>query len=280
MVTRRDFLKKAGIAAAATAFLPSIQFKPGDKKTGLILYTVRQEMTKDPVGTLKAVAETGYNWIEAADYSNGLFYGMKPADFKKAVQDNGMEFISSHNAINESNADKMIADCKEAGLKYLILPSFSGEFGFNIDDFKKAADFMNKAGEKCKNGGLRFGYHNHFKEFKKVHGQVIYDILVKNTDPSLVTFEIDLCWITKGGQNPVNYFKKFPGRFEIWHVKDLSKDKNDATLGEGTINFKPIFAAAKSSGMKYFFVEQDKCKTHTELESAKISRLYLINKIL
>jgi sugar phosphate isomerase/epimerase len=280
MVTRRDFLRKAGIAAAATAILPAVNFKPGDKKTGLILYTVRQEMATNPVGTLKAVADLGYNWIEAADYRNGLFYGMKPAEFKKAVESTGMEFLSSHNGINASNADKMIADAKEAGLKYLILPSLPGEWGKSLDGYKQAADFFNKVGEKCKQSGIKFGFHNHYHEFPVKDGQVPYDVLLKNTDPSLAFFELDLCWMTHAGKNPVDYIARYPGRFEIWHVKDLSKDKEDATLGEGTIDFKPIFAVAKQSGMKYWFIEQDNCKTHTPLESAKISRTYMIDKVL
>jgi sugar phosphate isomerase/epimerase len=288
MVTRRDFLRKAGIAATATAFLPALDMctavkktgKTAVKETGLILYTVRNEMTKDPDGTLKAVADMGYNWIEAADYSNGLFYKIKPAEFRKKVEGLGMKFLSSHNGINASNADKMIADASEAGLKYLVLPSLPGQWGKSLDGYKQAADFFNVAGEKCKKAGIRFGFHNHWAEFNKIDNQIPYDILLKNSDPNLVYFEIDLAWIIKGGQNPVEYFKKYPGRFEVWHIKDLSSSKEDATLGEGTIDFKPLFAEAKQAGMKYWFIEQDSCKTHTPLESAKISRQFLIDKIL
>jgi sugar phosphate isomerase/epimerase len=279
MITRRDFLRKAGIAAAATAFLPSVDFKPGDKKTGLILYTVRQEMTKDPVGTLKAIANMGYNWIEGT-YSNGLFYNLKPAEFRKVVEDNGMELLSSHFAINDSNSDKMIADAIEAGLKFLILPSLPAEWRKSLDGYKQAANFFNKVGEKCNKAGMKFGFHNHTHEFSITNGQIPFDILIKNTDPSLAFFEIDLCWITAGGKNPLDYFNRYPGRFEIWHVKDMTKDKNDATMGEGIMDYKTIFAAAKQSGMKYWFIEQDNCKTHTPLESARISRLYMINRIL
>jgi sugar phosphate isomerase/epimerase len=281
MVTRRDFLMKAGMAAAATAMFPSMGFKPANKKTGLILYTVRQDMDKDVNGTLKAVAEIGYNWVEAANYSNGLFYKLKPVEFRKKVEGLGMKFLSSHNGgMNTSNIDKMVGEASEAGLKYLILPSLPGDWGKSLDGYKQAADFFNIAGKKCKKAGIKFGYHNHWTEFKTIDNQIPYDILLKNTDPSLVTFEMDLCWLTAGGQNPLDYFAKYPGRFELWHIKDLSTDKKDATLGEGTIDFKPIFAAAKKSGMKYFFVEQDNCKTHTPLESAKVSRDFLLKNIL
>ena len=279
MVTRRDFLKKAGIATAATAFLPSMDFKAAKIKTGLILYTVRNEMTKDPDGTLKAVAEMGYNWVEAANYSNGLFYNTKPAEFRKKVEGLGMKFLSTHSGVNASNIDKAVADAAEAGLKYLVLPSLPGAWGKSLDGYKEAADFFNLAGEKCKKAGMKFGFHNHYVEFKPIDNQIPYDILVKNTNPKLVFFELDLCWITAGGQSAVDYINKYPGRYELFHMKDMSADKRDATMGEGTIDFSPIFALTKKAGMKYSFVEQDNCKTHTPLESAKISRSFLINKM-
>jgi len=281
MVTRRDFLKKAGLAAAATTFLPPMEFRPAVKKTGLILYTVRNDMGKNIDGTLNAVAGMGYNWIEAADYSNGLFYGLKPAIFRKKVKNFGLHFISSHNGgLNMSNIDKVISDASEAGLKYLVLPSLPDEWGKSVDGYKQAADFFNIAGAKCRKAGMKFGFHNHTSEFKPFENQIPYDILLKNTDHKLVTFELDLCWITVAGESAVDYINKFPGRFELWHVKDMSPDKQDATIGEGTIDFKPIFALAKKSGLKYWFIEQDECKTHPELESAKISRDYLLKNIL
>lgn len=279
MVSRRDFLKKAGIAAAATAFLPSMDFKTSDIKTGLILYTVRNEMMKDPDGTLKAVAEMGYNWVEAANYSNGSFYNQKPADFRKKVESYGLKFFSSHSGVNAANIDKAVADAAEAGLKYLVLPSLPGAWGKSLDGYKEAADFFNLAGEKCKKAGMKFSFHNHWTEFKKIDDHIPYDLLVTRTDPKLVTFELDLCWITAGDQSAVEYINKYPGRYELFHMKDMSADKKDATMGEGTIDFKPIFALTKKAGMKYFFVEQDNCKTHTPLESAKISRDYLLNNL-
>lgn len=281
MVTRRSFIKKAGLAAAAAALLPSAKFKHPVKKTGLILYTVRTDMAKDINGTLEAVAELGFQWIEAADYSKGLFYGMKPAIFRRKVESFGLHLISSHNGdLNLSNIDKVIADASEAHLKYLILPSLPGDYGKSADGYRKAADFFNVAGEKCRKAGMKFGFHNHTDEFKLIDNQVPYDILLKNTDPHLVMFQLDLCWITASGNSAVEYINKFPGRFELWHVKDMSPEKQDATIGEGTIDFRPIFALAKKSGLRYWFIEQDECKTHTEIESARISLDYMLNNIL
>jgi sugar phosphate isomerase/epimerase len=281
MVTRRDFLIKAGMAAAAVAILPSMGIKSANKKTGLILYTVRQDMDRDIDVTLSAVAGMGYNWIEGAKYSDGLFYKLKPSGFRKKVESFGLKFISSHNEkLNSSNIDRVIGDCSEAGLKYVVLPSLHGDWGKSLDGYKQAADFLNLAGKKCRKAGMKFGFHNHSIEFKPIDNQIPYDILVKNTDPKLVVFELDLCWIIAGEQCAIEYINKFPGRFELWHMKDMSADKKDSTIGEGTIDFGPIYALAKKAGLKYWFVEQDDCLTHTPLESAKISRDFLIRNIL
>jgi len=277
MTTRRDFIKTSGIAFAATALMPSLALKAEERKTGLGLYTVRDGMIKDPDGTLKAVADMGFNWIEAGTDADCLFYKIKPADFRKKIEDHGMSFISSHNTLTPSNTDKMINGLVEGGLKYAVLRSIPEDWVKSIDDYKKTADFFNKTGEKCKKLGMKFCFHNHWTEFVKVEEQVPYNVLLENTDPSLVSFEMDLCWTIEAGVNPVDYFKKYPGRFELIHMKDITADKKVATLGEGTINFKPIFASLKEAGVKYFFVEQDVCVTHTQLESARISRNFLIN---
>jgi len=279
MTTRRNFLKTTGAAFAASALLPSMAFSAAGAKTGLGLYTVRDNMLKDPDATLKAVAEMGYNWIEAGTDANCLFYNIKPAEFRKKIENNGMRFISSHNSFTPENSDRMIAGLAEGGLKYANLRSIPEAWGKTIDDYKKSADFFNKTGEKCKKAGMKFSFHNHWTEFVKVDGQVPYNILLEHTDPSLVTFEMDLCWTTEAGVNPVDYFKKYPGRFELFHMKDITTEKKVATLGEGRIDFKPIFAHLKEAGMKYFFVEQDVCVTHTQLESARISRNFLVNNL-
>jgi len=280
MESRRSFIRKSGLALASAAIIPNMAFGKRNPDTGLILYTVRQEMKRDVVGTLESVSSMGHNWIEAADYSGGLFYGLPPKEFSKLVKGNGMKLLSSHNAINRENSDKMTDDAAAAGLKYLILPSLPGAWSRSLDGFKEAAEFMNYAGALCKSKGIKFGFHNHSVEFREIEGVVPFDILAGQTDPELVVFEIDLCWISAAGKNPVEYFNKYPGRFELWHFKDMTPEKRDATMGEGVINFDPIIAAANVSGMKYHFTEQDNCLTHTPLESARISREFLINKLL
>lgn len=276
---RRNFLRTTATVSAAFALMPAMACSSLERKTGLILYTVRGDMDKDPMGTLDQIAKLGFNWLEAANYSQGKFYDMKPSVFKKAIEERGMQLISSHNGLNAENVDEVIGAAAEAGLKYLVMPSLPGNWRSSPDAYKEAAQFMNEAGLKCKDHGMKLGFHNHHTEFIPMDGIIPYDILVKNTEPGLVTFELDLAWITKGEQNPIDYFKKYPGRFELLHIKDLSTELHDATLGEGTIDFAPIFKEVKLAGMKYFFIEQDSCKTHTPLESIKISRDYLFSTV-
>lgn len=281
MSNRRTFIRRSAIAVAAVPLLSNeilASSKPTGK-TGLALYTIRDAMGKDPASALAAVADTGYNWVEAADHRDGKFYGMKPKEFGKLVTKNGLEPLSSHSGINPDNYERMIDDAAEAGMKYIMLPSLPGDLTSSIDGYQRAADFFNKAGEKCRKAGITFGFHNHQIEFMEINSQIPYDILLKNSDPKLVIFELDLAWITAAGKDPVDYFRKYPGRFEVWHIKDLTPEKQDATLGEGIIDFRPIIAEARTAGMKYWFVEQDHCRTHTPLESIRISRDYYLEKL-
>jgi sugar phosphate isomerase/epimerase len=237
-------------------------------------------MSKDPAASLAAAAAVGYNWVEAANYKEGRFYGLKPKEFGKMVKKSGMVPLSTHSAIRPENEDQMINDTAEAGIKYLMLPSLPDDWSNSIDSYQRTANYFNKVGEKCKKSGLIFGFHNHRIEFKEINGRVPFDVLVENTEPKLVIFELDLAWITAAGKDPLAYFSKYPGRFEVWHMKDLSPEKNDATLGEGIIDFKPILAQAKTAGMKYWFLEQDECRTHTPMESIAISRNYYLKTLL
>lgn len=276
ILSRRDFIKTASAAVAASYLLPCPEYNYGDISTGLALYTLRDDMAKDIDRTLEAVARTGYNWVEAAGYSDGRFYSLKPSDFRNRVEINGLKLISSHCNLTRENIDKVIEDSSEAGISYLVLPSLPPEWRKSADGFREAAGFFNLAGEKCGKAGMRFCFHNHTTEFKKMGGVIPFDLLLNGTDPELVSFELDLCWITAANQNPVVYFINHPGRFELLHLKDMTKGKKDATLGEGVIDFKPIFALTGKAGMKYFFVEQDNFRAHSPLESIKISRDYLL----
>jgi len=282
MTTRRNFVRQSAIVMAALPlFNNELMASSGpSKKTGLALYTIRDAMGTNPAASLAEAAAIGYNWVEAAGYGDRKFYGLKPKEYGKLVKKSGMVPLSTHSAIRPENEDQMIEDSAEAGIKYLFLPSLPEDWSNSTDSYQRTADYFNKVGEKCKKAGLMFGFHNHQIEFKEINGRVPYEILVENTDPGLVTYELDLAWITAAGKDPVAYFQKYPGRFQVWHLKDLSPELEDATLGEGIIDFKPILAQAKTAGMKYWFLEQDNCRSHTPMESIAISRNYYLNTLL
>ncbi len=270
MTTRRSFLKAATVFSAGLIVAPST-FNPPKKLIGLQLYTVRDAMAKDPEGTLARVAKIGYNSVEGATYTGDeKFYGMKPSEFKKVLKDNGLVMPSSHYRLGEDKTngqmkgtmlhdwDKAIEDAKAVGLKYMICAWLSPEERGTLDHYKKVADDLNTAGEKCKKAGIQLCYHNHNFEFEKQDNQYPYDILMA-TDKELVKMEMDIYWVRKAGQDPIALFKKYPGRYPLWHVKDMDKtpQQNFTEVGNGIIDFKEIFKYKDLAGMKYFFVEQD-----------------------
>lgn len=253
-----------------------------DTYGGLALYTLRDDMASDAKTTLQAVADAGYKYIEAAGYDNGKFYGMTPIEFKKTLKEIGLKPISSHQGtVTMENADAMIADVKAAGFKYFVIPvPPMGLFTFQEEGMimgmtggaENLAGILDTLGEKCKKAGLKLLYHNHDFEFKKnENGVVVIDYLLENCNPKFVNFQMDLFWVTKAGADPVAYFKKYPKRFKIWHVKDMNEDGWFAPVGTGSIDFGPIQAQKKLSGMKYYMVEQDKTFTMEPLEAIKVS---------
>lgn len=278
MTTRRDFFKTTAAFAAGSMLFPMISCS-GQKIIGLQLYSLREQIKKDLNGTLDRLAKIGYNSLEAAGYSikNGTFYGKSPKEFASMVDGMGMPLNSSHTTFELDVAEKVIADAAEAGVKYIVYPYLSDKFRQNIDGYKSTAEKFNKLGEIAKKSGIRFVYHNHAFEFKQMEGQTPYDLLVKETDPSLVAFELDLYWIVRSGNDPIEYFKKFPGRFELFHVKDMTKsdDQFFAPVGTGRIDFARIFAEKETAGLKMIFVEQDRYKTYEPFQSVEMSFNYL-----
>ena len=250
---------------------------------GMTLYTVRDDMKKDPKGVLKTVSEIGYKNIEATDYADRKFYGMAPIEFKNYVKSLGLNPLSTHQpTANYDNIDNMIADVKAAGFKYLVIPvPPMGHFKYNAatktlgmdPDLDFVVKFLNTAGKKCQAAGLQLLYHNHDFEFKKdTNGIVPIEYFLTKTDPQYVNFQMDLYWVTKAGADPTAYFEKYPGRFKIWHVKDMDTQGRFAPVGTGTIDFARILAKKDVSGMKYYIVEQDNTFDLKPLEAIKISR--------
>lgn len=291
MTTRRNFLKTSAAATAGSFLYPSIARAAPAKTIGLQLYTLRMEMETDPMGTLRKVAAIGYKEVESAAGSKGHYYGMKPADFRQQLSDMGLALRSSHvltdaqfvpSPFNKmmppdlptltNNLQVLVDNAAQTGQKYLVCAVlFPGERA-TLDDYKRHAQLFNQAGEACRKAGLQFCYHNHDFEFTALDGQLPYDLLLAETDSALVQMELDLYWVTRAGQDPVAYFKKHPGRFPLWHVKDMDNtDKKAFTeVGNGTIDFVRIFKSAATAGMKHYFVEQDE-SNKSPLESITIS---------
>jgi sugar phosphate isomerase/epimerase len=260
MTSRRNFIKGLSTAIAAGLTIPEklFAFPPG-KIIGIQLYTIRELVNKDFEGTLKTLSQIGYNSAEAAGYGERKFYGYEPSYYSKICKDYGILPLSSHSGINLDNADVVIEDTTDAGMSYLVLPSIPEEKRHNLDDYKLLADEFNLIGDKCKQSGLKFGYHNHAFEFTKLDDQVPYNILLERTDPDLCFMQIDFYWMVYGGCNPEDYFNQYPGRFELWHVKDMDKSdkRGSIEIGQGIIDFPELFKQKENSGMKYFFVEQE-----------------------
>lgn len=272
MTTRRDFLTTAALLSAGLLVSPTLLAAPPKRYIGLQLYTVRAAMEKDPAGTLAQLAKIGYNSVEGATYTGSQkFYGMTPAAFAALLKQNGMIMPSSHYRLGEElmngvpapgtmlhNWDQAVDDAAAAGVKYMVCAYLSEAERGNLDHYKYVADQLNKAGERCQKAGLQLCYHNHDFEFAAQNGQLPYNLLLA-TDPKLVKMELDLYWVTKAGHDPLTLFKQHPGRFPLWHVKDMDRTPQRAftEVGNGSIDFKKIFAHAKEAGLQYFFVEQD-----------------------
>jgi sugar phosphate isomerase/epimerase len=283
---RRDFIRKAtmGLAGAAlwTQLPESVFASPSGKPIGLQLYTLRDQLDKDAPGTIKQLAAIGYKDVEI--YS---LYGKTPAEFGRMLKDNGITASSGHYLLPavKSEWPARIEDAKTLGLRYMVIAILPPEERKSVDDYKKLAELFNNAGEATQKAGIQFCYHNHNFEFQKFGDTMPYDYLLKTLDPKLVAFEMDCFWVTHAGQDPVAYFKKYPGRFPLLHIKDM-KDKPAPTqeldakmglfapVGSGSIDWKRIFAAAKVGGMEHYYVEQDYCEI-PPLEAVKMSYQYL-----
>ena len=262
MTTRRSFIKQSGLFSMA-AFADLSFLLKSKAKIGLQLYTLRNEMAKDPKTVLKQVAALGYKEVESFGYTAGKYFGMTPAEFASVLKGYGLAHPSGHYMLTALSGDwnKAIEDAVTAGQQYMVLAYLTDDERKNIDDYKKIAVQMNAAGEACKKAGIQFAYHNHNFEFADMNGQHGYDIFLRETDHDLVKFELDLYWISFAGKDPVEMFKQHPGRFPLWHVKDMDNTSRKffTEVGNGVIDFKSIFAASKTAGMKHFFVEQDTC---------------------
>jgi sugar phosphate isomerase/epimerase len=271
-MNRRRFLETATTVTAATLLTSRLGWAAGDhkiEKVGLQLYTVRDLMKADFDGTIAKVAQIGYKEVEFAGY-----FGRTGQQVRAAVDKNGLSAISTHVQYDELDEKfpSVIETSKTIGMKYIVCPWIPEELRKSPDVWKQAAAKFNHCGEESKKAGIQFAYHNHWFEFLPVNGKLPYDELLKECDANLVKMEMDLCWITAAGGDPLKYFNMYPGRFPLVHVKDLKKlptitaggsqnfgDTVDLTsVGNGVIDWKRIFAQSDKAGIKHYIVEHDK----------------------
>jgi len=279
MTTRRSFLQKVSLASAAAFLSPSLVTTALTEsakvsKIGIGLFTLREQLTADVKATIEQVAKIGYSQVETyygypGKYEVKGFWGLEAKDFNTSLKANGLTSPSGHYNVTEflsSGDDKVLKSHIETaatvGQKYFVIPALPTDIRANgtLDDYRRMASKFNQAAELCQKSGLKLAYHNHNFEFKdQGNGATGYEILLAETDAKLVGFELDIFWAVNAGLNPVDMFKKNPGRYKMFHVKDM--DKADKAVfvevGSGRIDFKRIFAASKLAGVDYIFTEQD-----------------------
>ena len=287
-LNRRSFLQTSALAGSALLLSPSLfgNNKTSKKNIGIQLYSVRDEMKKDPLGTLKKVAEMGYKNVEHANYVNGKFYGYEPKEFRKILDDLGLAMPSGHTVMGGQHYDntkndftdvwkKTVEDAALLGQKYVVSPWLDISLRKNFDDCKRFMEVFNKSGELCKKSGMKFGYHNHDFEFSlRLTSVKVYDIILQNTDPSLVTQQLDIGNMYNGGGRAVELLQQYPGRFELMHVKDEIKGEKEAyestILGTGIIGVSDVLKlAAKSGGTTEYIIEQESYQGKSPLDSIK-----------
>jgi sugar phosphate isomerase/epimerase len=309
---RRQFLRNAALVSLA---FPLLQSCKGEKKEttatvdpatakftldkyGIQLWSVRDDMAKDPKATLKALADFGYNQIESFQGDKGVFWGMKATEYSEYIKSLGMDLYGAHcnpaYAMDLKLRDefkKLADDAASIGMKYLINPYVG--FLKKKDEFKKAAEGFNELGTICKERGLKYGYHNHHYSFQKLEDEFPQDIMMNGTNADLVDFEMDIYWVVTAGQNPIDWLKKYPGRFKMGHIKDRFKQARideitktekanpdfgidgSCVLGTGQINFDEVLKVAKDQGMQYYIVEQERWDNSTPLADAGKDAAYM-----
>ena len=292
MIDRRTFIQQAGTFASAALAFPLSQ--PRRRyKLGLQLFTMRAAMARDVEGTLKRVAAMGYEEVETYgfDAEGSRYYGLAGKAFAQRLRDHKLTTPSGHYDLNrfvsssvddlKRYVDRCIEGAHALGHAYITWPLLD-EGDRTIEKFKVAAERLNIAGGQIKKAGLQLAYHNHDFEFVEQNGQIGYDIILKETDPALVKLQMDLYWIARGSKvTPHEWFRRQPGRFVMWHVKDMHRTSRDYTeVGNGTIDFTRIWPDASLAGMKHFFVEQGGNFTHDPFQSVADSAEYVKRVLL
>lgn len=254
MIDRRAFVTTACGATLASLVGPQGAAHRRLGRIGLQLYTVRHALEKDFEGTIARVAATGYKEVELAGY-----FGRAPRDLRALLDHHGLSAPSAHVSLAPDQWRAALEAAPIVGHRYLVIAWIPPEERRTLDDYKRAAERLTHAAADAHAAGLRLAYHNHDFEFQPLEGQLPYDVLLAGTDPTLVQLEMDLYWTVKGGQDPLAYFARWPGRFPMVHVKDggPAPERRIVDVGSGTIDFRRIFAHADQAGIRHYFVEHD-----------------------
>ncbi len=288
--SRRTFIKTGAMALAGTALLNKSAF-PLQKQKGIVglqLYSVRQDMSKDPLGSLTQLAKMGYEYVEHANYVNRKFYGYGAKEFRKILDDLGLKMISGHTVMGRQHWDETANDFSDSwkytvedagvlGQKYVVSPSMDSSMRKTYDDFKRYMDIFNKCGELCQKQGMKFGYHNHDFEFsERLNDEQLFDIMMKSMDPDLVVIQLDIGNLYNGGAVALDVVNQYPGRFENIHVKDEIKSGSgnqryeSCILGEGIVDCRKVVdLATKIGGTKVYIIEQESYQGKTPMECVK-----------
>lgn len=295
-MTRRDFTKSSTVLLSMS--LLSLKCKAqqmiGKLRSdfGLQLYSVRAAMQEDPVACLSLLSEMGYTHIEHAGYQSRKFYGMAPKEYKKLLDDLGLAQISGHcgtgypydgsttHSMN-NNWKEFCEDAANLHQKYLVLGWIAQEERQSIDDYKRLAEKLNKSGEVAKEFGISMLFHNHDFEFKLLDGQIPYDVLLAETETDKCNFELDFYWYRKAGVSYKEYISNHPGRFPLWHIKDMddTEDQFFTEVGSGVIDWKEVFTYADKAGLEQYYVEQDDFRGMEPLASVEKSYDYLYSLV-
>lgn len=276
MTTRRKFLKQSGLLGSSILLMPQLSCASTTEIAyGVQLYSFRDSMLKDPTKTLEEIAALGFKEIESAGSAKGYYYGLTPSQMGETCKRLGMKLTSGHVRL-DAKFEQTMEDAVASGQEYLICSSMPSN-GQTVDNYKRVAEQFNKAGEACKKLGLKFGYHNHEYEFEAEKGQVLYDVLMDNTQPDLVHMELDLGWVIVAGKDPLAYFSKYPGRFPLWHLKDMDMAEKESTeFGKGGLDIALMLKNKNLSGVEHIYIEQEEYAS-TPLESMQYNMDYLKN---
>lgn len=278
MISRKNFLKKASLLSTVLLVNPGCMTKTdsneleASRKVGIQLYSLREQISNNVTEVISKVAQAGFLEVETYGYSleNG-FWGLSPSEFNSLLNENGLVSPSGHydlgaalsKDISQSDVKRLLDDCAEAALatgqKVIVVPWIGEEIRQSKDDYKLVAEKLNMAGEELKKSDLSIGYHNHAFEFDVFEGETGYDVLLTETEADKVEMELDLYWVVRSGVDPLDLFEKHPGRFSLWHVKDMDKVNEDLNteIGNGSIDFNTIFEQSKLAGLKHAFLEQE-----------------------